>query len=781
MKTLNTQETAVVSGATETKTLTIAANSKAFKELISGIYSDKEFAITRELFANAWDAHVDAGISSRPFEVNAPSDFDPTFAVRDFGPSMSHELVMNLYSQLFMSTKDNPNSDESNKFTGKFGLGSKTPFAYTDAFQLSTYKDGIVNNYDIFMNDGVPQISLFSTQPTDDEDGVRVAFPVEKADFHSFYRAIRTASEGLDVLPIISGFSIELKRDEVVLSGSNFKYFGKNVAQSSYNGLRVRQGTVIYPLNSNAIANLPNDLFSFFSFNMQIDVPIGDLEVNTAREALSYDERTQTNLIKHLQTAHDELRDSMSASFKGVKTYAQFCNVHRQLSENFDNYFFQAVNGGLNFRGKEFAKYLAFKIYSKMVGPENKDGNGLTLSFSKKRFDSDYCLYSSSDINSLSVMSFRKGRGVSDSFSETRESKKSKLGMFKTITFTSGKSFSVVFERIVDNKPLFKSASRFRKIAKELNKLKGREVLWIRTTGDDRNIERQKAELLVQLGRPKIQFIDLADIEIEKGEAAERIVVKPPEYTNYCNSYYKPFRDPLPSDPTPQEAYYINRYAREPMTKRPLSTLIAALRKLQAANIIPDLPIIGVNSSQSSKIKNFPGWKELESVIEENIAKLINKDDVVTMLKSKLVKEVTSLDTNYPLNKMNNLLQYNQHISDNKLLDAHGSRNVKLGNQWAIRQEAKKNGIWDLYAFMREFTERKQSYVNNKIEVALAIMGSEELEAMFPQEYKVYSNKLESIVSRIDEFNTKYELLSYLNVHGDDSIFAVRKYLGLMK
>jgi hypothetical protein len=59
--------------------------SHIFNVLRNQLYSDKELAVVREYSANAYDAHVQKGISDRPFEVNLPSRLDPFFKVRDFG------------------------------------------------------------------------------------------------------------------------------------------------------------------------------------------------------------------------------------------------------------------------------------------------------------------------------------------------------------------------------------------------------------------------------------------------------------------------------------------------------------------------------------------------------------------------------------------------------------------------------------------------------------------------------------------------------------------------
>lgn len=84
----------------ETKSFSIKADGKAFKILIDGLYSDKPRAIVRELWSNAWDSHVSAGIADRPFKVVLPTKWDETFSVRDYGIGMTHDEVMSLHDRV---------------------------------------------------------------------------------------------------------------------------------------------------------------------------------------------------------------------------------------------------------------------------------------------------------------------------------------------------------------------------------------------------------------------------------------------------------------------------------------------------------------------------------------------------------------------------------------------------------------------------------------------------------------------------------------------------------
>jgi len=116
----------------------IEMNATAFTVLSSSIYTDKPLAVIRELCSNALDAHRDAG-QSKPFEVILPSALHPELVVRDFGVGLSRDAVHQLYMTYFGSTKR-----LTDKLIGGFGLGSKSPLAYTDNFVVvSTYLQGL--------------------------------------------------------------------------------------------------------------------------------------------------------------------------------------------------------------------------------------------------------------------------------------------------------------------------------------------------------------------------------------------------------------------------------------------------------------------------------------------------------------------------------------------------------------------------------------------------------------------------------------------------------------
>ena len=71
---------------------------------------------------------------------------------------------------------------------GALGLGSKSPFSYTDNFTVTAIKDGRKGIYSAFINDmGVPSIAMMAEEQTDEPSGVEVKFSVnDRYDFSKF-------------------------------------------------------------------------------------------------------------------------------------------------------------------------------------------------------------------------------------------------------------------------------------------------------------------------------------------------------------------------------------------------------------------------------------------------------------------------------------------------------------------------------------------------------------------------------------------------------------------
>lgn len=338
-------------GATESAQFKIStAGGKAFRILIDRLYSDKIGAPVRELCTNAYDSHCLAGIPDKPFSVKVPNEFDPEFAVRDYGVSMDHATVMGLYSTVFESTKE-----DTNEQVGMFGLGSKSPFAYTDVFTVETFLNGERRLYSCYAGkDGTPRTDLMGVyQDKEEPNGVRVSFPVEPADIPFFQRAITRVARGFDVWPETNDDSVlePLRNLETMLEGKGWAVYSP--LPHTTPRASVRQGCVIYPLDAEALFPLGAIEGGLVSMNMIVDMPIGSVDITADREKLAYDDETIANIKARLEEIGKEVIQSVEESIAKCKTYGEAVKLRNELCRNsFNHYFQDTVFGKVKFRGR---------------------------------------------------------------------------------------------------------------------------------------------------------------------------------------------------------------------------------------------------------------------------------------------------------------------------------------------------------------------------------------------------------------------------------------------
>ena len=167
----------------DSQEFTIAANSNIFQTLSSRLYERPIEAIVREISSNAIDANIEAG-KTGGINVHLPIDDELEFYVEDFGIGMDKNRVMKVYTQYGNSSKSG-----TNDLIGGLGLGSKTPFSYTDQFTIESCKDGLKTQYIAFMDEtGIPKISEVASEACN-VSGTKVSFPVKREDVDKFYDA----------------------------------------------------------------------------------------------------------------------------------------------------------------------------------------------------------------------------------------------------------------------------------------------------------------------------------------------------------------------------------------------------------------------------------------------------------------------------------------------------------------------------------------------------------------------------------------------------------------
>jgi hypothetical protein len=298
------QAEAVLSNVGEIGEFRIRNSAKAFNILSSGLYANKVKAIIRELSCNAIDSHTAAG-SKEPFEVHLPTSLEPWFAIRDFGTGLSHDQVTKIYTTYFESTKT-----ASNEFIGALGLGSKSPFSYTDNFTVTAIQDGRKGIYSAFINnEGVPSIALMNEEQVTEPNGVEVKFSVnDRYDFSKFADEAQNVYRWFPVLPTITGNTITIQRtqfeSENIIPGVHS--YGDSKRSMAL------MGNIAYPIDVPQKEQALEGLHHLLNCGLVMEFGIGELDFQASREGLSYIPLTIDSIRNKLAKVNAALTDVLA-------------------------------------------------------------------------------------------------------------------------------------------------------------------------------------------------------------------------------------------------------------------------------------------------------------------------------------------------------------------------------------------------------------------------------------------------------------------------------------
>lgn len=301
--------------------------TKIFSILHTQIYSDKILAPVRELVCNAHDSHVAAN-TKRRFQIHVPTQDACYFSIRDFGTGMTEEEVIELYTTYGASTKDN-----SNEAVGCFGIGSKAPFAYTDRFEVTAFKDGRMNVYQCLVDEGVPKFIQYDSTATDEPNGMLIKFDVNQYDKQSFNTAVEKMFFFQDEIEFVDGGYVNFNA---------IPDFTNDFAL--YHHWGVEMGGVLYSISRADLdqVRLLRKLDGPLSYGQGyiIHVELGDVDITASRETINWTAKSKECIDRKAKYLMDTAEAMCRREMMKVKTlwakldaYAKFLRNHPFLSK----------------------------------------------------------------------------------------------------------------------------------------------------------------------------------------------------------------------------------------------------------------------------------------------------------------------------------------------------------------------------------------------------------------------------------------------------------------
>jgi hypothetical protein len=593
----------VLSNVGTTGEFRIRNSAKAFAILSSGLYSNKIKAIIRELSCNAVDSHVGAGKADVPFEVHLPTFLEPWFAVKDFGLGLDGHQVVNIYTTYFESTKT-----DSNEFIGALGLGSKSPFSYTENFTVTAIKNGIKRIYSAFINEvGVPSIAEMSEELTDEGNGVEVKFSVtDRYDYNSFRNEAHNVFTWFEHKPTITGVDN--------FEHSTTPYLEKNIVPGVHT-IKGRScvavmGNISYPLD-----NIPEaekhfgDLRHLLDCGLVLEFGIGDLDFAASREQLSYIPLTIKSIRDKLEALNANLAIHLATKANAI-------------TGEWERAFFLYNEQNTTLYKSAVAKYASDTKFA-LYDPKAYYG--------KKSFQ-----YTVADLTArgLDMKVFRYRGGVCNRVSES--------STHVSGTYTKVREIPVDAEVVIVLNDL-NTGCQARAQYHYSNARKYVTVYCVSHSADDLTVRQAEYnKLIAELHNPPVivKASDLTKRERRTPVSTQGIAtisLKSEKRAGYADSYtWTPYTSAIDEDET---YYYVCLNNHEPINPDGTTFNMMRIKALMdecGVDGISKINVFGVRKNRIKEIKQLDNWVWIEDILKEETAK-VSDEHIASLVASEML------------------------------------------------------------------------------------------------------------------------------------------------
>lgn len=289
--------THAVIGGKKTINFGISDDPAFFQILSSALYKDPMLAMVRETICNAWDSHIESGKTDTPIQITLDDDY---LTIKDFGSGIPDDLIGPIYGVYGASTKKN-----DGRQTGGFGLGCKSPFAYTDHFEVTSCHAGTKTIYNMSKSSaqvqGKPSIIPIASFPST-ETGIAVKIPLDPTKQNGRLPSlIKQVIFNGDILADFNGnreeiLGLDSSECGMVLINDNANCH-VDLNHFARNRIHVRYGNVIYPVESApefaALHSKVNNLLErYYNCKLVLLAPPDSISITPSRESLTLSDIT---------------------------------------------------------------------------------------------------------------------------------------------------------------------------------------------------------------------------------------------------------------------------------------------------------------------------------------------------------------------------------------------------------------------------------------------------------------------------------------------------------
>jgi hypothetical protein len=336
---IDKKEFSITGNGFEEKEFSIDTNSDMIIKLLRDkMYQNKIGAVCREVISNSRDANRENNKSDTPVKVELIHDksfIDDEYKISfsDEGIGISPERMDNIFLRYGSSTKR-----DTNNYTGGFGIGAKTPFAYTDEFLIDTVVnitgENVLFQYQaLITSDGERESSkmiLINTEKTKQNTGTKITIPVQQEDIEEFGNELIYTTLFWGVKPKFVGFNFENKKELKIVYERNEFMFVKNQNVFGDNSYIILIDEIPYVFDNKKLQEINDGLSKKFmikndDFKFVLKFNTGEITVSGSREDVEYTKENIKKIIQRNNFIISEGEKMIKEKIEQASSYSKAC------------------------------------------------------------------------------------------------------------------------------------------------------------------------------------------------------------------------------------------------------------------------------------------------------------------------------------------------------------------------------------------------------------------------------------------------------------------------
>jgi hypothetical protein len=272
------------------------AGPEVIIKMVADQYPNPLQTLMTEYVQNAIDSHYCAGKVDVPIEITLPSEFDQHYVVRDYGVSMTHEQVKNVYAVAMESGKTGSNAE-----LGGYGIGKLVFSQYGGELWLTTWVDGLKTVYFYQLKDGFGGIGIVTQEESDEPTGVEVKIHIPSEDHADCIALAPYLYSYIPTRPIFKGVKNvdDLFESDYLMQNDKFSLPTTKPTGDREDGMIATIGGLPFPIEAYAAGvGDDSDLVNYTGAILHFGV--GELEHPPNRASLTYSVKTKDAIQKRM-------------------------------------------------------------------------------------------------------------------------------------------------------------------------------------------------------------------------------------------------------------------------------------------------------------------------------------------------------------------------------------------------------------------------------------------------------------------------------------------------